>query len=101
MFIYKNYKTRESIIKDEGLKENYIFAYDRRLYKKLKDDKYRPLKPIEYLFMCDAEVRKITNTLNLIWYEDERVFSNNYFKWVDDILKDEGKTIKWVKNILQ
>ena len=86
MYIYKNYKTRAAILNDTGLKEDFIFAYDGRLYKKLVEQEYRPLKPTEYMFMCDAEVRRLTELLGLVWYKDERVFSNSYYKWVKDIL---------------
>lgn len=86
MYIYKNYKTRAAILEDSGLKENFIFAYDGRLYKKLAEQWYRPLKSTEYTFMCDAEVRRLTELLGLVWYKDERVFSNSYYKWVEDIL---------------
>ena len=91
MYIYKNYKTRAAILEDLGLKEGFIFAYDGRLYKKLAEQEYRPLKPTEYMFMCDAEVQRLTDLLGLVWYKDERVFSNSYYKWVEDILHTAEK----------
>ena len=37
----------------------------------------------------------ISKILNLIWYEGEMVFSNNYYKCVDDILNNkEGNQLQ-------
>ena len=94
MYVYKNYKTRAAILEDQGLKEDFIFAYDGRLYKKLAEQEYRPLKSTEYMFMCDAEVRHLTGLLGLVWYRDERVFSNSYYKQVEDILNTTEKEEK-------
>ena len=64
------------------------------MYKKVAEQEYRPLKPTEYMFMCDAEVRRLTGLLGLVWYKDERVFSNSYYKWVEDILHTAEKEEK-------
>lgn len=98
MYIYKNYKTRAAILEDQGLKEDLIFAYDGRLYKKLVGQEYRPLKSTEYVFMCDIEVRHLTELLGLVWYKDERVFSNNYYKLIEDILYTAEKEEKQETN---
>ena len=76
MVIYKIYKTREEIendYKNNKLKINYIFAYDRRLYIVTNSNFtfYKPLNPI--VFRNCWERDHIEKMCDLLWYDTDIV----------------------------
>ena len=76
MCIYKIYKTREEIYidyKNGKLKEGYIFAYDRRLYK-VNNSPFTPYEPLSvFVFRNTCEKNRIVKMCNLIWYATDSV----------------------------
>ena len=85
MFIYKIYKTREEINTDielGKLKKDYIFAYDRRLYKVIDSNftKYQPLNPV--VFKNQLEKYHVVKMCNLLWYDSDTVICMDGIKEV-------------------
>ena len=77
MYIYKIYKTREQIeedYKDGKLKKDYIFAYDRRLYK-VNCSHFTFYEPMSiFVFKNTVEKNHIVKMCNLIWYATDSVY---------------------------
>ena len=76
MYIYKIYKTREEIekdYKDGKLKKDYIFAYDRRLYK-VNCSPFTFYEPMSiFVFKNTYEKNHVVKMCNLIWYATDSV----------------------------
>ena len=82
MYIYKVYKNKKEInvaIQENKLKENYIFAYGKHLYKMIDDKLYQRISYFEYA--NNALKNQIERISNLKYEEGDIIkITGNYRK---------------------